>query len=65
MQACVEEIDRFDHHPVWTNKYNTIDIHLDTYDIGHKVSPFDITLARYFESILQERGEEFGYKPTI
>ena len=61
MTACVSGIEERDHHPVWTNKYNAIDIHLDTFDIGHKVSVKDVNLARYLDSILDQHGAEFGY----
>ena len=60
MQACVEDIERLNHHPVWTNKYNGIDIHLDTFDIGNFVTELDINLARAIDRILAERGREFG-----
>src|SRR4051794_8286001 len=60
MSACVEGIEQRNHHPVWTNKYNSIDIHLDTFDIGHKVSAKDLDLARFINRVLSERGAEFG-----
>ena len=61
MQACVEGIERLNHHPVWKNKFNAIDIHLDTFDIGHKVTSLDVQLARYFRDVLKQNGERFGY----
>jgi 4a-hydroxytetrahydrobiopterin dehydratase len=60
MQACVQGIERLNHHPVWTNKFNVVDVHLDTFDIGHKVTQLDIDLAAHFERVLHDRGEEFG-----
>ena len=65
MQACVDGIDEREHHPVWTNKYNTINIHLDTLDVGHKVTQKDIDLARYLESVLEQGEGKFGYKPKV
>ena len=64
MQACVEGIEARDHHPVWTNKYNSIQIHLDTFDIGHKVTRHDIDVAEFMDALLDARGAEFGYKPS-
>ncbi len=60
MQACVEAIERLNHHPVWKNKYNTVDVHLDTFDAGNVVTELDVKLARTLDSILAERGQEFG-----
>ncbi len=61
MQVCIEGIERLNHHPVWTNKFNRVDIHLDTFDIGHWVTALDVELARYFDSVLQEKGQQLGY----
>lgn len=33
------------HHPRWENLWKTVVIHLSTWDIGHKVSNLDISLA--------------------
>ncbi len=52
MQSCVEEIDTRDHHPVWCNKYKSLEIHLDTFDAGHRVTPKDIDLADYLNRML-------------
>ena len=54
MQACAEGIDQRDHHPVWTNKYNTLDVHLDTFDAGHRVTKKDIDLAEFLDAKLAE-----------
>ena len=54
MQACAEGINQRNHHPVWCNKYNSVDIHLDTFDAGHRVTGKDIDLAEFFESILNQ-----------
>ena len=61
MQACVEDIEQMNHHPIWKNAYDQIEIQLVTWDAGHKVSALDIALATYFEDLLRERGVEFGY----
>lgn len=60
MQSCVEEIEMRNHHPVWTNKYNSLDIHLDTFDVGHKVTAKDIELATFFSEVLATSGSKFG-----
>lgn len=58
MQACVDGIDRLDHHPTWTNTYDQIDIHLDTHDAGHLVTANDVALARHLESVLAQTAEK-------
>ncbi len=60
MQSCVQGIELRNHHPVWTNKYNVVEIHLDTFDIGHYVTEKDLDLAKYMNSILDEFGQQFG-----
>jgi len=62
MQACVEGIEQRNHHPVWCNKYDSIDIHLDTFDAGHRVTNKDVDLAEFLDSVLNESGQLFGYK---
>jgi pterin-4a-carbinolamine dehydratase len=54
MQACADGIDQRDHHPVWCNKYDSLDIHLDTFDASHRVTRRDIDLAEFLESMLQK-----------
>ena len=60
MQACVDGIDLQNHHPVWTNKYNGVDIMLNTFDIGGKVSQKDVKLAKHIDAVLTKQGESFG-----
>ncbi len=60
MQACVDDIELLNHHPIWKNKYNTIDIHIDTFDVGNRTTDLDIKLAQLIERILALRGLEFG-----
>lgn len=43
------EADAMDHHPEWTNCYNTVAIRLTTHDSGNKVSARDVELAGKFE----------------
>ena len=60
MQACIPEIDRLNHHPEWTNAYNTVDILLTTFDAGKRVTQLDVQLASALNQILEQRGGEFG-----
>jgi len=40
--AIAEEMD---HHPLWTNVYNKVEIKLNTHDAGNKVTQKDRDLA--------------------
>jgi len=37
--------EKLDHHPQWTNVYNTVDIRLSTHDAGSTVTAKDRKLA--------------------
>lgn len=39
------------HHPVWTNKWNKVDVHLRTFDAGQKVTWYDIEMAAKMNKI--------------
>jgi len=41
-------ISKVGHHPRWENLWKTLVIHMSTWDIGYKVSKYDIELAHYF-----------------
>ena len=45
--------DKLDHHPNWSNVYNSVDIKLSTHDVnGLTVRDFD--LARFIDSIANQ-----------
>jgi 4a-hydroxytetrahydrobiopterin dehydratase len=45
--------EKADHHPEWTNVYNTVDITLATHDAGG-VTQKDLALARQIEAYVKE-----------
>lgn len=45
--------EKMDHHPLWTNVYNTVDFELSTHDAGDVVTEKDHKLARAIDSLVQ------------
>lgn len=39
------------HHPTWTNTYNTLDIYLSTHDAGNTVTDKDHKLAKAIDGL--------------
>ena len=51
MTRIAFEADAMNHHPSWTNVYNTLEITLSTHDAGG-VTEKDFKLARAIEEIV-------------
>ncbi len=51
MTRMAFEAERLQHHPNWSNTYNTVNISLSTHDAGG-VTEKDFELAKAFEEIL-------------
>jgi 4a-hydroxytetrahydrobiopterin dehydratase len=45
------EAEAMNHHPEWTNVYNTVAIRLNTHDAGGKVTSKDVALAEKIQAI--------------
>ena len=43
--------EKMDHHPLWTNVYNTVEIWLNTHDAGDVVTEKDHKLAKKIDAI--------------
>lgn len=43
--------EKQDHHPLWTNVYNTVEIWLNTHDAGDIVTKKDHALAKSIDEI--------------
>lgn len=54
MQRASREIDAMDHHPEWSNVYNTVDVTLCTHDAGNTVTDKDRKLADVLDKIYGE-----------
>jgi len=44
--------EKMDHHPFWTNVYNTVDIELSTHDAGDIVTDKDRKLAKAIDQLV-------------
>jgi 4a-hydroxytetrahydrobiopterin dehydratase len=44
--------EKMNHHPSWTNTYNTVDIRLSTHDAGDIVTEKDRQLAKKIDALL-------------
>jgi 4a-hydroxytetrahydrobiopterin dehydratase len=45
--------DKMDHHPTWTNTYNTVSFELSTHDAGDIVTDKDRTLAKAIDALIK------------
>lgn len=46
--------EKHNHHPNWSNVWNTVEIHLTTHSAGNTVTERDLKLARVIEQIYQK-----------
>jgi len=51
MTRVAIEAEKADHHPKWTNVYNTLEIWLSTHDAGDIVTAKDHALAKKIDEI--------------
>lgn len=51
MGDAAPRIAEMQHHPRWENLWRSVSIYLSTWDIGHKPSQLDITLASHLEDL--------------
>lgn len=50
MTRVALQAEKLDHHPEWSNVYNTVDITLSTHDCGG-LSERDVALARFIDGL--------------
>lgn len=51
MTRVAIESEKMDHHPLWTNVYNKVEIWLNTHDAGNVVTDKDRVLAKKIDAI--------------
>lgn len=51
MSRVALEAEKMNHHPEWTNVYNSVDIALQSHDDGDKVTQKDRDLAQKIDKI--------------
>ena len=51
MTRVALEAEKMDHHPLWTNVYNTVEMWLSTHDAGDVVTDKDRKLAKKIDAI--------------
>ena len=52
MTRVAIEAEKMDHHPLWTNVYNTVEIWLSTHNAGNIVTEKDRKLAKKIEDLV-------------
>ena len=52
MTRVAIEAEKMDHHPLWTNVYNKVEIWLNTHDAGDIVTYKDHKLAKKIDALL-------------
>lgn len=46
------EAEKMNHHPLWTNVYNKVEIWLSTHDAGDTITEKDVQLAEKINALL-------------
>ena len=52
MTRVALEAEKMNHHPLWTNVWNTVEIWLSTHDAGDIVTQKDEELAKKIDSLI-------------
>jgi len=53
MTRVALEAEKMDHHPLWTNVYNQVEVWLSTHDAGDIVTDKDRELAKRMDKFVQ------------
>ncbi|UVS68767.1 4a-hydroxytetrahydrobiopterin dehydratase [Nitrososphaera viennensis] len=50
------ETEKMNHHPDWTNNYNTVSVYLYSWSVGNKITDYDVKLA----GVMNREAEALG-----
>ena len=53
MTRVAIEAEKLNHHPLWTNVWNKVEIWLSTHDAGNVVTDLDRTLAKRIDTLVK------------
>jgi 4a-hydroxytetrahydrobiopterin dehydratase len=53
MTRVALEAEKMDHHPLWTNVYNQVEIWLNTHSAGNVVTDKDRQLAKKIDALVK------------
>ena len=53
MQDATPFISKTDHHPIWSNTYNQVQVTITTHDSGNQVTKKDHALANYLDELFK------------
>jgi len=53
MTRVAIEAEKANHHPLWTNVYNKVDIWLNTHDAGNTITEKDRLLSKKIDALLK------------
>lgn len=53
MTRVALEAEKMNHHPRWSNVWNTVEIWLNTHDAGNIITKKDYDLAKKIDSLVQ------------
>ncbi len=53
MTRVALEAEKMNHHPLWTNVWNTVEIWLSTHDAGNVVTEKDRKLSQRIDNIIK------------
>ena len=54
MTRVAIEAEKMNHHPLWKNVYNTVEIWLSTHDAGDIITDKDVKLAEKINALLDQ-----------
>lgn len=52
MTRVALQAEKMDHHPLWTNVYNTVEMWLSTHDAGDTITEKDRKLAKKIDALV-------------